>query len=123
MLQLALKVRKQLASVVKDPGIKFLLEANSKKVNEVLFAMAEKLSREGHSPREIQAYQEVGPLLLEHKAISAFLENPENFEYREALPILESPREALLVAQKEYGLDPEEVSALRTLLERMLKRG
>ena len=84
-----------------------------------LAAQGEALELAGVADRVALAYQEVGPLLAEHQAISRFIATTENSALRASLPEVTTVAEAVTLATQEFDLTPEEASGLAGLLSRM----
>lgn len=120
MLNLPHKIRKEIAPLVENQALKALLQMEPEALDKQLEIQGDRLEAQGHGPKVIRAYQEIGPLLLENRALMTFLGSPENSELRGALPDVASVGEALILAQREYRMSETEVKELQPMLERML---
>jgi hypothetical protein len=79
--------------------------------------LAEHLQKQGLDRPTALAYLDVMPLLVERRAISAYLNEPGNEELRQALPNLETPGEAAILGTKNRNLRPQQSVNLLQALE------
>jgi hypothetical protein len=80
------------------------------------------LASQGQSWRVIAAYQQVLPLLVEHAAISRYMEQTEAYDLRAALPEVTSVAEAVELMTMEYSLTGTERQELRQLLAKSVRQ-
>lgn len=79
---------------------------------------------QSYPERSVRAALLVAPLLAEHAAISAHLEDhPMAWALRSAMPEILSVGEAVAVAEFEFMLEPSQAEALERLLVRHLAEG
>ena len=120
MLQLPLKMRRELSGLAQNQELKELLRMLDRDLNQALDEKARDLRARGYRRRVIEAYQEVGPLLLEKQAVAQYRARVGSEEVERALPEVDDVPEALYLASHEWGLDSEEQGQLRQLLEQDL---
>ena len=113
------KNRLQLASHVQSSQIKSILQMPEPRLQQFLNKQVSDLQKQKLSLPAALAYQSIAPLMLENKAILTFLEIPENSSLTPALPDIKTADEALLLAQKEHQLLPQDVSKLAPLLDKL----
>lgn len=77
------------------------------------------LAKAGHSPGVVLAYQVLTPLVIERRAIQAYLAETEKPDLMGALPEINSPAEALTLAARDYKLTPRDLSDLEAMLKRL----
>ena len=119
MFNLPHRHRLNLASHVQSKQIASILKMPEPQLQKFLSKQVSDLRKKQVSNRVALAYQSIAPLMLENKAILAFLEIPENSSLSPALPDIKTVDEAMLLAQKEYQLIPREISRLKPLLSRL----
>ena len=116
MFQLPERMRRELATLVKDPQIKALLMLPEQELQQALDAMAQKLRTRGLEWPVIAAYQALAPLLWENVAVLAYRAQTGASGTAAALPDLGTVDEALNVALVDYRLNPQQQRQLRKLL-------
>lgn len=98
---------------------KALFSRDQEKLVADLEAQGAALERAGVAPRVALAYQEIGPILAEHQAISRFIAMTEDSSLRSTLPEVTTVAEAVNLATAEFDLSPDEADGLAALLSRM----
>lgn len=76
----------------------------------------DKLVPAGLDAKTSRALLTVGPLLAENESISAWMEESDRGDLRQAIPELTSTSEATALAQQEFNLSPTQEQRLKTAL-------
>lgn len=118
MFNLPTRMRREIAArpEIADQAIKQMLEMEAEPLQQLLDAMGDKLEKQGFGPTVIVAYQALGPLLRENRAVLAYRAQTGNSETANALPDLASVTEAVDLAVLEWHLDDQEQQQLQELL-------
>lgn len=108
------------ASQPLSPPWASLFRLNQSELTSALEKMELELESQGADARTTRAYLTVAPLLGENEAISSFLEETHRLDLRAALPEVVSVNEAVLLASREFPLNPSQQEQLTQLLQAML---
>ena len=97
---------------------KKMFNLTEQEINLALEKEGNELESLGYSNKVIISYLAVKPLLLEHRAISAYLTKTNQIQrLHPSLPEILSPQEAEYLMRMEYRLTKEESKELITLLK------
>ena len=116
MFSLPLRIREEIAELVKDAQIKALLMLPEQELQEELDRMGRQLRAQAVTVNVVTAYQALAPLLWEAEAVRAYRARTGSSEIAQALPELASVQEAMESAQVDYRLTPPEQRRLHKLL-------
>lgn len=83
--------------------------------------LAQDLQKQGLDRPTALAYLDVMPLLVERKAIAAYMAKAQRADLAQVLPNLETPQEAAIVGTRERNLNPTQSANLLQLLERVYR--
>lgn len=112
MYQVPLTLWNQIAPDLKTPWIKDLAELTDfLTFEEQSERLTQQWQKDGLDSLVASAYLMLAPLMLEHKAIGARLEQTGSADLRQALPELLTPEETAEMAQEEYNLSVKQVLA------------
>ena len=118
MFNLPTRMRREIAArpEMEDRAIKYMLKMEPEPLQQLLDEMGNKLEQRGFGPSVIVAYQALGPLLRENRAVMAYRAQTGNSETANALPDLANVTEAVDLATLEWHLDDKEQQQLQELL-------
>lgn len=116
MLQIDSPVWNQIAPKAKHPVWQRRMAMDYQALTDEMELLGSTLRAEGIESEVILAYQQAAPLLQERPAIRDFLLHSP--QYRQALPEVLTPNEAILLMIKEHNLTASQTRVLRTLLAR-----
>lgn len=112
MYQVPLTLWNQIAPDLKTPWIKDLASLTDfLTFEEQSERLTQQWQKDGLDSLTASAYLMLAPLMLEHRAISAHLEQTGSADLRQALPELQTPEETAETAQDEYNLNVKQVLA------------
>ena len=114
MLQIDSLIWNQIAPLAKSHTWRRRMELDYEALTAAMEALGDKLRAQGIESEVILAYEQAAPLLQERAAIQSFVQ--KNPQYRQALPEVLTPNEAILLMIKEHNLTVSQTRVLRTLL-------
>lgn len=122
MLQVPSQVWNRIAAQgkLKSRWAKKLFSMSRDEMTKEQDQQARLLEKRGYPAKVILAYQQMAPLLVEHQAISQYIETTENTALRRGMPEVMSVGEALTYSAKEWGLTQPELVRLSGLLRKLL---
>ena len=101
--------------LMKSPQLSRIFSMSAGQLTDRHQELLDSLTEQGVNRSTALAYLEVMPLLLEKRAISAYVS--QHPDLASALPNLETPKEAASVGAKERDLTAGQQAMLETLLE------
>lgn len=101
---------------LRSPSFKLLMAMTQSEISEALDEQATALEKAGAPDSVINAYQQMAPILAEHEAISAYINQTGRFDLRAALPEILNVREAVSLASIDRFLSIEEQRTLFIML-------
>ncbi len=101
------------------PSMKMLMSMSEEEMLLALDEQGKALSQAGVSPTVANAYLTMAPLLAEHQAISAYINQTDNSDLRAALPEVLNAEEAVAIAQQDRSLSEKEQQQLLVMLQRL----
>lgn len=104
-----------------NPELSHLFSMSQESITEEHNELVSKMIEKGYARAVALAYLDVMPLMVERRAISAYLSASGREDLRPALPNLETPQEAAIVGTMDRNLSPEQTASLLRLLERVYR--
>lgn len=100
-----------------NPAMQTLMGLSQQELDEAMRWQAQLMEKAGQTDSVINAYQRVAPLLAEHQAISAYINQTDSLSLRSAMPEILTPAEGVAVANLEMPLSASEQQQLSALLQ------
>lgn len=121
MFQVPAAVWNQIAETqeIQSPAMKTLFLMDQDEMTAALSQQADALSQSGVPDSVINAYQTMAPLLMEHEAISEFINQTDNSTLRAGLPEVLNAPEAVGIANQDRTLTQSEQQQLLEMLTRL----
>lgn len=98
-----------------------LFRMDFEELTKALEPMEKKLEMQGVDSTVIRAYLLTAPLLVENEAVSSYIEMTERHDLRNCLPEICSVNEAVILATREYRLNPSQQARLTKLLKKAIQ--
>jgi len=105
--------------LVQTPTFKRLFSTTLDDRDQILEEQAKKMEKSGVTSRVILSYQTVTSLLMENKAISAYLRMTDRYDLSAVFPEVLTVNEAVYLMIQEYMLSDDESSQLSAMLEKL----
>lgn len=105
------------SQALRNPSFQQLMTLPQDQLTAALDSQADALEHSGTPDSVINAYQQMAPLLAEHQAISAYINQTGNSDLRTALPEVLNAAEAVAIAAQERPLSKSEQATLLQLLQ------
>lgn len=115
MLQVDSLIWNQIATLARSHTWRRRMEMDNEQLALEMDRLGASLEAKGVDPAVALAYEQVAPLYQERQAIQSFLK--KNPRFREALPEVLSPNEAIMLMIPEHNLTVSQTRMLRPLLE------
>jgi hypothetical protein len=117
-MQIPEQIRQEIAqkAPIRNAQIKKMLQMPTMMLDEQLEMQRSNLEKQGWTRKAISAYISLSPLYLENQAMQAYLRQKGDPELLGLLPNLETLDELLMLAQREYLMEPKDLEDLKKML-------